>query len=167
MRIYLIGLPGVGKTTIGKRLSQQLQYTFIDLDEQVERVSHKSITTIFNELGENAFRALEKEELTHTFHLHNTVIACGGGTPCFFDNMERMMQHGPVIYLRDDLDVIAKRLQADISKRPIVGKDAKKGLEKLMAIRETYYNKAHIEFRVSDDDLWEKINSFLASQKGY
>lgn len=167
MLIYLIGLPGVGKTTIGKRLSKQLQYDFIDLDEQIEDVSHKSIAAIFKESREDAFRALEKKELTHTFHQKNTVVACGGGTPCFFDNMDQMILHGRVIYLRDDLDLIADRLQADISKRPVLGKDAKEGLEKLMEVREKHYRKAHAEFSVSDNNFWEKINSFLTSQMGY
>ena len=79
MRIYLIGLPGVGKSTVGKELANRLEYQFIDLDLYIEKLMNKSIPEIFSEYGEDFFREMEKKALVDMIDLENVIVACGGG----------------------------------------------------------------------------------------
>ena len=88
MLIYLIGYMGAGKTTYGKRLARDINYNFIDLDQKIEAEQGKTISEIFAEKGEDGFRQIEREAMIQTFGLENTIVATGGGTPCFFDNMQ-------------------------------------------------------------------------------
>jgi shikimate kinase len=91
MRIFLIGFMGCGKSTIGKKLAKTLSCKFIDLDKYIERKTGESIQQIFKEKGEKYFRVLETESLMEICESDNLVIATGGGTPCFFDNMQRIL----------------------------------------------------------------------------
>jgi len=93
-RFYLIGFMGSGKSFLGRRLANALQLPFLDLDDYLEEWSGRSIPRIFEESGEEAFRKLESEALRDTARLPSAVIACGGGTPCFGDNMAWMNAHG-------------------------------------------------------------------------
>ena len=99
-RIFLIGFMGSGKTTLGKALSRQLGIDFIDLDLYIEARYHKTIREIFAESGEERFRQIEKSLLHEVADFENVIIAAGGGTPCFFDNIDYMNAHGTCIYLR-------------------------------------------------------------------
>ena len=151
MIVYLIGMSGVGKTTIGKKLSQQLNYQFLDLDKVIELSSHLSITEIFNQFGENHFRKLEQEELLKTFALNNYIIATGGGTPCFFDNMKLMKQNGKTIYLQLNPSTIFNRFEyQEIAKRPLLKKE--KEFIELFESRKNFYNQADIKLDVNIDD---------------
>lgn len=101
MLYFLIGFMGAGKTTLGKRLARQAALPFIDLDVYIETNSGKSISALFAAIGETAFRALEREaleRLTATHEAQSAIISCGGGTPCFNDNMAWMNDHGTTIY---------------------------------------------------------------------
>ncbi|MFN5829806.1 MAG: shikimate kinase, partial [Bacteroidota bacterium] len=88
--VYLTGFMGSGKTTVGKKLAAQLNYTFIDLDSYIEKQEGRSISELFNEHGENYFREVEHQCLQTLLKLEKLVIACGGGTPCFYDAMQQM-----------------------------------------------------------------------------
>ena len=94
MRIFIIGYMGAGKSTVGKKLAKKLRLTFIDLDEQVEKESGMSPFELFEKSGEDAFRIKEQETLHKIFKQDNFVLSTGGGTPCFFDNMKLMNEHG-------------------------------------------------------------------------
>ncbi|NJN78937.1 MAG: shikimate kinase [Saprospiraceae bacterium] len=98
MNIYLIGFMGSGKSFIGKQLSEQLNFEFCDLDERIETAKNQSIASIFENKGETYFRKLESTILQKTANLKNTIIATGGGTACFFDNMEWMNENGKTIF---------------------------------------------------------------------
>ena len=126
MRIFLIGFMGCGKTTLGKKLAQKMDYSFTDLDHELEKKAGMSVSDYFSAKGEEAFRLLEKETLNNFDYPTNCVISTGGGTPCFFDNMEFMNRNGITIYLEMPPVALAKRLEYSKHKRPLIAnKDEK------------------------------------------
>jgi shikimate kinase len=160
-RIILIGYMGAGKTTIGKALSKELGLPFYDLDWYIEGRRHKTISQLFSELGEEGFRKIEYNMLHELAEFEDVIISCGGGTPCFFDNMDYMNQQGQVIYLRCEPEVLQKHLMMGKTERPLL-KD--KSPEQLIDYitehlkeREPYYNKARYTLDVSLMDNYEKI----------
>ncbi len=120
MRIYLIGFPGTGKTTLGRKLARALGYSFIDLDETIEEKAGMSIATIFAQAGEAAFRKKEWEALQKTAEEENVVVATGGGTPLFHNAMEWMNQHGLTIFLRMPIQQLYRRLSQSETHRPVL-----------------------------------------------
>lgn len=108
--IFLIGFMGCGKSTLGRALSKQTGIELIDLDHYIERRFHRSITDIFAIEGETRFRDLERRMLEETGEFENVVIACGGGTPCFGNNMEFMNSHGTTVYLEASEERLLDRL---------------------------------------------------------
>ncbi len=148
MKIFLIGFMGSGKTTLGRKLSQKLSCPFVDLDERMVAYTGKSIAELFNSLGEAGFRKLEQEVLHSTQKETAAVVATGGGTPCFFDNMDWMNAEGKTVYLHVAPKALASRLEHTKSNRPLIGN--KKGDELLALIeeklqeREQFYQKAHM-----------------------
>ena len=109
-RIFLIGFMGSGKTTLGKALAQKLGVDFIDLDLYIETRYHKTVREIFAESGEERFRQIEKSLLHEVADFENVIIAAGGGTPCFFDNIDYMNGHGTCVYLKASVEELCKRL---------------------------------------------------------
>ena len=99
-RIILIGYMGAGKTTVGRQLAKELGLQFYDLDWYIETRHHTTVTQIFAERGEDAFRRIERAMLHEVAEFEDVVISCGGGTPCFFDNMDYLNRQGQVVYLR-------------------------------------------------------------------
>ena len=121
MKLFVVGYMASGKTTFGKALAEKLGTTFIDLDQYIEEKSSKTISQIFLDLGEEGFRELEKECLHNAVMSEpDAVIACGGGTPCFFDNMEFLNQQGITIFLETSIPVLISRLIEENNKRPIM-----------------------------------------------
>ena len=165
MRIFLIGFMGCGKSTIGKKLAKTLSCKFIDLDKYIEGKTGKSIQQIFKEKGEKYFRVLETESLMEICKSDNLVIATGGGTPCFFDNMQRILDKGICIYLKMEANNLAKRLSKEKSKRPLIENLTEKYLvnfiRKKLVEREVFYNKAnHIiqAKNISEKDIIKLIS---------
>lgn len=145
-RIFLIGYMGAGKTTLGKAFAAQMGLTFIDLDWYIENRFHKTVQQIFEEKGEEGFRQLEKNMLHEAGEFEDVVIATGGGTPCFFDNMEYMNQRGETVFLEVAHDVLFRRLKTARQQRPLL---AQKTDEQLCTFiigtlqkRMPYYTKA-------------------------
>ena len=120
MKIFLIGFMGCGKSTMGKKLAGKLGYEFIDLDHQIEQSIGTTIADYFSVHGEAAFRNLESETLKTFDYPVNAVIATGGGTPCFFDNMEWMNASGLSVYIEMSAVALAKRLESGKEKRPLL-----------------------------------------------
>ncbi|MDE6688385.1 MAG: shikimate kinase, partial [Prevotella sp.] len=108
VRIILIGYMGAGKTTIGKALAKELDIPFYDLDWYIESRRHKTVSQLFAEVGEEAFRKIEHNMLHEVAEFENVIISCGGGTPCFFDNIDYMNRQGQVVYLKASPEVLYK-----------------------------------------------------------
>jgi shikimate kinase len=147
-KIFLIGLPGSGKTTLAKQVAQQLNLPFLDLDKEIEKSNGKKVEEIFSEKGEPYFRKVEKAELEKFCQsTTNFVMATGGGAPCFEDNIEVMKRAGVVIFL----DVSAKEISNRISKqsvnRPLLKNETpesmKDRIEFLRSHRISFYRQAH------------------------
>lgn len=111
---------GAGKTTLGKAMARELGVPFIDLDWYIEERMHKSIRELFTERGEASFRELERSMLHEAGEFENVIISTGGGTPCFYDNMEYMNKHGQTVFLDVHPDVLFRRLRIATQQRPIL-----------------------------------------------
>jgi shikimate kinase len=120
MKIFLIGFMGSGKTTSGKRLAVALNYPFFDLDHQITAATGMSIPSYFAVYGEDAFRQLEKETLQAYTYPDHCVISTGGGTPCYFDNMDWMNNNGLTVFIDMPPVALAKRLEQGKHKRPLL-----------------------------------------------
>jgi shikimate kinase len=155
-RLFLVGFMGSGKTTSGKRIAEKYHLDFIDLDVYIEQRFHKSVSQIFAEKGEDGFRQVERNMLLEVADFENVVIAAGGGTPCFFDNMEVMNNAGETVYLKASPSDLCTYLKMNgTSKRPLVRDKSDAELldyiTKTLAVREPFYAKAkHI---VASDDF--------------
>ncbi|MBR6962055.1 MAG: shikimate kinase [Prevotella sp.] len=165
-RIIIIGYMGAGKTTVGKALSKELGIPFYDLDWYIESRMHKTVAQLFAERGEEEFRKVERNMLHEVAEFEDVVISCGGGTPCFFDNMEYLNQQGETVYLKADPEVLYGHLLMGKTVRPLlVGKSK----EELLAFireqlekREPFYTKAKHTLDVSLMDNYEKIKISVA-----
>ena len=142
-RIFLIGMPGVGKTYWGLKLASKYGYSFADLDKEVEKTSGMTIPGIFTAEGEAYFRKKETECLEQLCLQEHVIIACGGGTPVCNNNLQLMKQKGCVVYLQTDIDTLAKRLGQDDNRRPLLmGGNHRMQLQRLYDERKTYYEQA-------------------------
>jgi shikimate kinase len=165
MKIYLIGFMGSGKSHWGRLLSEKLGIRLFDLDEQVVEQAGKPITQIFTEDGEENFRLLEKDVLHIISESHDSfVMACGGGSPCYFNNIEYMKQAGTVVWINTPLEVLFERLVKEKEKRPLIksltDEQLKSFINKKYADRKIYYEQADVkvdEEPVLLDSLIEKI----------
>lgn len=155
MTIFLIGYMACGKTTAGRALAKELGYQFTDLDIFIENRYRKSIAQLFSEVGENRFREIERDALHEAGEFCDTVVSCGGGTPCHFDNMEWMNAHGVTVWLDASVPTLVRRLLLAAGKRPIVaGKTSAElpaFIKEHMAPRLPYYSRAQIH--ISSDRL--------------
>lgn len=146
--IFLIGYMGSGKTTIGRCLAQELGLQFIDLDLFIENRYRKKIRDIFAEMGETDFRIMERNALREIAGFENTLVSTGGGTPCFFDNMELMNRSGRTVYLKVSVNELAKRLHGGKQHRPLLAgktpEELKSFIVENLALREPCYNQAQI-----------------------
>jgi shikimate kinase len=122
MRVYLLGYMGSGKTTLGKTLAKKLKFNFTDLDHFIEKDLNKKISSLFETEGEEGFRSIEKNYLHKTASMENTIVSCGGGTPCFFDNIQWMNNNGITIYLKMTVDGLFNRLLHAKEERPLLKK---------------------------------------------
>ena len=163
MRIFLIGFMGSGKTFAGRRLAQKAGLPFIDLDEWIEDSEGAGIRAIFETKGEPYFRALERDALRATAQFRDLVVSCGGGTPCFFGNMQWMNEHGVTIYLRASPEILARRLARQQEQRPLLkglGQDELEAfVRSKLAERESSYLEASIvyEQRAPDENVAEAL----------
>lgn len=149
MRIYLIGITGCGKSTLGKQLAKNYGYDLIDLDDYIIEKQGKSIDNIFEEHGEEYFRKLEQNALLE-INYDNVVVSTGGGAPCFYDNMDLMNRLGKTIWLNPDSEVVTTRLwnSQNTDNRPLIkGKSREEVLAFIkhkLKERQKFYAKAEI-----------------------
>lgn len=161
IRIILIGYMGAGKTTIGKALAQELGVTFYDLDWYISSRMRKTIAQIFEERGEDGFRQIERNMLHEVAEFEDVIISCGGGTPCFFDNIDYMNQQAPVVYLKAEPEVLYKHLAMSKNDRPLLRGKSKEELitfiREQLEKRNPFYTKARYTLDVSLMDDYTKI----------
>ena len=157
---------GAGKTTIGKALSKELGIIFYDLDWYIENRRRKTVSQIFAERGEEGFRKIEYNMLHEVAEFEDVIISCGGGTPCFFDNMDYLNQQGQVVYLKAEPEVLYKHLLMAKVERPLIkGKSQEELLtfiSEQLERREPFYSKARYTLDVSLMDSYDKINISVA-----
>ena len=165
---------GAGKATIGKALAHEMGVDFFDLDWYIEDRFHKKIPVIFAEQGESAFRDIERKMLNEVGEFENVVISCGGGTPCFFDNIDFMNSHGEVVYLRAKPSVLKEHLLMGKSQRPLIqGKSPDEliqYIEESLEHRKPFYEKAKhcldIEVIHTKEEISDYVHKIMDMVKG-
>lgn len=162
-RILIIGYMGAGKTTLGKVLAKELGLPFYDLDWYIESRMMKTVPQLFAERGEEGFRKVEHNMLHEVAEFEDVVISCGGGTPCFYDNMEYMNAQGDTVYLKASPEVLYAHLQMGKVERPLLKNKTREEMQAFiqeqLAEREKYYTKARHIFNVDLLDNYEKIQT--------
>ena len=146
MIITLIGYMGAGKTTIGQALAQHLDMPFRDLDWYIESQTGKTIAQIFSDEGENGFRQVEHQMLQEALLDTNQVLAVGGGTPCFYNNMECINRQSVSIYLKAEPETLMRHIRMGTAKRPLVDGKTDNELidyiDRSLLAREPFYSQA-------------------------
>ncbi len=159
--VFLIGFMGSGKSTLGRVVSKFSGLQFIDLDNFIERRFRANIRDIFARDGEERFREIEHRMLTEISDFENTIIACGGGTPCHFDNMDIMNAKGTTVLLEASEQILHRRLVRGRHKRPLLaGKSDLEILQTIrrdLCIRAPFYGLAAHRFNTDELETREEI----------
>ena len=166
---FLIGYMGCGKTTLGRAVAERTGVRFIDLDDYIEETAGCSIRDIFATRGEEAFRAMERQALIDVSSHPGTLVACGGGTPCFGDNMEVMNSRGITVHLVAPHATLLTRLMEGRGKRPLIASLSDSELDafitRQMQWRLPHYSKAKLTFDSSRlesaGQISESVDRFL------
>ena len=152
---------GSGKTTIGKALAKELGMPFYDLDWYIESRMRKTVKELFDNVGEEGFRQIDRNMLHEVAEFENVIISCGGGTPCFFDNMDYINQQGDTVYLKASPEVLYGHLKMGKAVRPLLlnktPEEVRLFIEQQLEQRRTYYEKAKYTLDVNLLDNYEKI----------
>ena len=166
--IFLIGMPGCGKTTLGRALAAEMDMPFIDLDEYIEERCEATIGQIFEQAGEQAFREIERQALQAVAAMDGAIVACGGGTPCQHGNMELINQSGLSIWLTTSAQRITERLclPQEKAKRPAIAHmtDAEvlDFVTRQLAERQPFYEQAMLRF---DSTRLESVEEIAATAR--
>ncbi|MBK9390342.1 MAG: AAA family ATPase [Bacteroidetes bacterium] len=155
--VYIIGFMGSGKSTAGRNLAESLGWSFIDLDHKIEEHTGMKIPEIFSRYGEDHFREIESLMLRSIAPDSNTVVATGGGAPCYNDNMKFMLKTGLTIYLELTPAQLADRLRGSSDERPLIknmqGEELLHYIENKLSERSEWYQKSHIIQNGFDPDI--------------
>lgn len=160
---------GSGKTHWGKLLSAKLQLPFRDLDSLIVEKEQKSIADVFTEKGEEYFRYQEKQTLEELINEEESfVLSCGGGTPCFFNNIELMKKSGKVLWLNTSIDVLKERLLKERMSRPLIRdineEELRRYIVRKLSERKLYYEQADAMVNEESITLEELIRSLLQNE---
>ena len=155
-KIFLWGMMGVGKSTMGKQVAENLNIPFFDLDESISKVDGMSIPEIFQERGESFFRELERDTLQKIIKENQTfILATGGGTPCFYDNSQIMKIAGLTIYLDIETSILVSRLVEQPGKRPLLQSiedlQVLGHVNQLLENRRIFYDQAQLKLSLTGD----------------
>ena len=150
MKIYLIGFMGAGKTTVGRELAGRLAAPFFDLDELIQSAEKSSIRDIFTQHGEPYFRKRERDILRSTRHLEHAVIATGGGTFTFDENIQFIQSEGLSVYLSVSYSLLRTRIGDKVDDRPLFRDDV--AAHELYANRVRFYRMADLTLEVREEE---------------
>src|SRR6185436_9343140 len=150
MKIYLVGFMGAGKTTVGRELAARLDVPFFDLDGLVEAAEKSSIKEIFAQRGEPYFRKRERDVLRSTKHLDSAVVATGGGTFTFDENIQFIQGEGLSVYLSAPYSLLRARIGDKAAERPLFRDDT--AAHELLAARVRYYRTADVTIEIREDE---------------
>lgn len=174
--IFIVGFPGVGKSTVGRWVAAKMELPFIDTDDFLEHRYHSSVSAMIDGCGIEKFRKRETAAMIELTNKQDVIIATGGGLPTFGDNMEMMLRKGIVLHLTSDEEVLAERLYTVRQTRPAVADkeldEVRAYVHTLLPKRNEYYCQAHImvdatflrdeeEEKAVADDCIQKINAYL------
>lgn len=163
--IILIGYMCAGKTTVGKVLAKELGRTFYDLDWYIEERFHKKIPQIFAEEGEERFRELECRMLHEVAEFENVVLSCGGGTPCFYDNIQYMNSVAETFYLKASSETLCCHVAMSRGERPLLkGKspeELRDYITEQVQKRSAFYEQAHHIVDINVLNSFDKINDIV------
>jgi shikimate kinase len=172
MQLFLTGFMGSGKSSLGQALASNLGIPFIDLDTRIEQYAEQTIPEIFATEGEGYFRILESKILRQIDTTSSAVIATGGGTPCYHENMDWMLECGIVFYLECTPELLYQRiLQSPVENRPVLQQKSEQELkyfiENKLLEREGFYKNAHfiIDGAASQDSLVKDVAAYAARFK--
>ena len=156
-KIFLIGMMGYGKTFWTKKIAKWIKSAGYDLDDLIEMTEEKTISEIFEEDGEDYFRKLEAKILRWFTEKKKYVLAAGGGTPCFHENMNWMKKEGMVIWLDESVEILVQRLAAEKAHRPLIAhlsnEEIAQFIQQKLVERHAYYQQAN--YRLTSDQITE------------
>lgn len=160
--IFLVGLMCSGKSTLGQSLARACSLAFVDIDSLVEEMAAMTIPEIFATKGENGFRLIERQALERACGMSDTIVACGGGTPCADGAMELMNTHGTTIYLQSRIDRLAERMMEGKDKRPLLAAardelDMARIASEMLRQRAHHYEKSALRFDSSRLETAQEI----------
>ena len=160
MPVFLLGFMGCGKSTLGRQLALALNFSFIDLDYRIEEKLGKSINQLFEDYGEMGFRQIEREVLSEICATEkNAVVALGGGTPCYFDNMQQVNHSGWSVYLKTSPQGLFNRLKLQKDHRPLLRNkndhELLEFIEEKLEQREKFYDEARLTFSTESGTVQE------------
>ena len=137
MKIYLVGMPGSGKSTLGAQVAQTLNIEFIDLDKEIERREGSQVSEIFATADEHYFRKVESETLkTLAASSRDFIMATGGGTPCYHEGMDVINTSGFSIFLDEPVNVLLRRLEHKTDRPLLFESDSQKRQEQIETLRQ-------------------------------
>jgi len=163
MLIILLGFMGSGKSAIGAALAKELNYNFLDIDKEIENIERITISEIFNVKGEDYFRKLETEQLKNLSLKNNIVIASGGGTPCFENNIQFIKEKFVSIYLDVEKETLLNRLRNNTSGRPLLNnnKDINLTIDTLLTNRIKFYTQATYSIKTFDMSIQQIVYNII------
>ncbi|MBQ9864013.1 MAG: shikimate kinase [Bacteroidales bacterium] len=168
MRVYLIGYMFSGKTTVGRKLAAKLGFQWLDLDQVFECYYHTTIPIFFKKYGEEAFRKLEQKLLHSTADLDDVVVSTGGGTPCYFDNIQWINGQGKSVYFDVTEETLLRRAAQSKKPRPVLASmtEEERGryIHQQLSQRLPYYQKAHVIFPADQPDIDRLVMLITSAQ---
>ncbi|MBO3464383.1 shikimate kinase [Aetokthonos hydrillicola Thurmond2011] len=156
INLYLIGMAGSGKTTVGRLLAQQMGYGFLDTDEVIVKATGKTISQLFAEVGEGAFRQLESDVLAQVCSYTKLSVATGGGIILRRENWS-YLHHGLIVWLDVPVEILLKRLEEDTTRPLLQDTDRNLKMRSLLEQRQSLYAQADLQITVTEDQTPEQI----------
>ncbi len=168
VKVYLIGFTSSGKSTLGHQLAFRFGSTFVDIDEYIREKEGRSVQEIFRKEGEVRMREIEMMALQNISRMENAIVSTGGGTPCFYDNMQLMNSTGITVYLKASPEFLIDRLKGSMGERPLINfsdiSELTNFVNRMLEKRESYYKLSQITINAETDNgehIYKDIKAHL------